>query len=777
MSPTVDAFLRSWPSEPGLWGTLLVAAAVYLRGWRELRRKDPARWTAAKAWAYLAGLLTLGVALGSPIEPFSGLLLQLHMVQHLLLMMVAPPLLWLGAPFFPLLRGLPAAVRKHWVLPLLRWRLPRRLTAQLSRPLCALSLFVAATWLWHLPPAYEQALRSPGWHWLQHACFLGTAMLFWYPVVRPYPASPRWPLWILFPYLIVADVQNTILSALLTFSSRPWYGHYETVPRIAGISALDDQAAAGLIMWIPGSLAFLLPLFGLGVALLEGRGSWSSPRAPQATPNRRPSIHAAGAAGQRTAPEIQPDRGWNLLAVPGLGRVVRSRRTRLCVQMLLLLAAVAVIADGLIGPQVSPMNLAGVVPWIHWRGFLILGVLLLGNLYCFACPFVLPRRLLGRWLPRGRRWPATLRNKWLAAGLVLVFLWSYEAFALWDSPWLSAWIAVGYFGAALTIDTFFQRGTFCKYVCPVGQFNFVQSLASPGQVQVRDAATCATCRTHDCLAGRDHLPGCELKLYLPRKRDNLDCTFCLDCVRACPHDNVGLFITAPAAALVEQPAAPPHRPRQSLRPDVAVLILLLVFGAFVNAAGMVAPVAAWQRGLEQAWGTDARWLSSTVFYGLALLLLPAVAVAAAAGLSWRLGQLKESPLQTAVRFARSLVPLGLGMWLAHYLFHFLTSFDTLWPAAQRFAADLQWSSSGPIDWTLSCCRPASDWIVQLELLLLDLGLLASLYVAWRTATAQTVSRRQAAAVAAPWALLVLLLFIVGVWIVFQPMEMRGTLPG
>lgn len=777
MNPAIDAFFRSWPREPWLWGGLLVTVAIYLRGWHALRQKDPHRWNGAKLTAFLAGLASIGLALGSPIETFAGLLLQLHMVQHLLLMMVAPPLLWLGAPMFPLLRGLPAGIRQAWVVPLLRWKWLRRVAARLTHPLGALPIYVAATWLWHVPAAYELGLRSPTWHAVQHACFLGAAMLFWYPVVRPYPASPRWPLWLLFPYLIVADVQNTVLSALLTFSPQPWFEHYANVPRLGGISAMADQATAGLVMWIPGSLAFLLPLFGLGVSMLEGpRGKRTS---------RHPAAQAASAA-KLMLDEAERSKGWDILAIPVLGRLFRWHGTRLTIQAAVLVAAVAVVVDGLTGPPVAPMNLAGVAPWIHWRGFLILGLLLFGNVFCFACPLVLPRRLLARWLPEGRRWPKAFQNKWLAAGLTLLFLWSYEAFALWDSPWLTAWIAVGYFGAAFAVDTLFRAGSFCKYVCPIGQFNFVQSLVSPAGVQIRSPAACATCRTHDCIRGRESLPGCETMLYLPRKRDNFDCTFCLDCARACPHENVGLFVGVPAAALVASagelngkttsPAAKAG-PRHLLRTDVAVLILLLVFGAFANAAGMVAPVVAWERSIEKAIGVQAPWLSASVFYALALLLLPAAATLAVAAASRWAAQSKRSIVATVARFAPALVPLGLGMWLAHYLFHFLTSFDTIWPATQRFAAQWHWRSSGPVDWTLSCCRPAGDWLIQLELVLLDLGLLTSLYVCWRTAVSESLTRRQAAAVVLPWALLMLLLFAVGVWTVFQPMEMRGTLSG
>src|SRR5262249_41634809 len=153
-----------------------------------------------------------------------------HMVQHLLLMMAVPPLIWLGAPLLPILRGLPAAIRNVWVVPLLRLRPLRRFGQRLTHPVGALPLFVLSTWLWHIPRVYEAALRSSTLHYVQHACFLAAALVFWYPVVRPDPARPRWSRWLLLPYLILADVSNTVLSALLTFSDRVLYPHYAAMP-------------------------------------------------------------------------------------------------------------------------------------------------------------------------------------------------------------------------------------------------------------------------------------------------------------------------------------------------------------------------------------------------------------------------------------------------------------------------------------------------------------------------------------------------------------------
>jgi cytochrome c oxidase assembly factor CtaG len=731
------------------------------------------RWHGGRLAAFLGGLAAVYLALASPVELFADLLLSVHMVQHLLLMMVAPPLLWLGAPLLPLLRGLPRPVRVYWAAPLLAAPALRRLFGRLTHPLAALALFVAATWFWHAPPAYDLALRSGAWHYLEHACFLGAALLFWYPVVRPYPARPRWSPWLLLPCLFAADLSNTALAALLTFSDRLIYPYYAEVPRLAGLSTLDDQAAAGVIMWVPGSAAFLLPLFGIGVQLLSGREEDRETRRQGDKETRR--------VGARVSlPLVPPARPpvslspclpvslseFDLLRVPLLGRFLKWRHARLCLQVPLLLLAAVVIYDGLRGPQVGAMNLAGVLPWVHWRGVVILGLLAAGNVFCTACPFMLPRSLARRFLPAGWNWPRRLRGKWVAVLLVATFLWAYEALDLWDRPAWTACLALGYFAAAFVIDGLFRGASFCKYLCPIGQFNFVQSLASPLEVKVRDAQVCAGCHTKDCVRGRDGIPGCELHLFLPRKAGNMDCTACLDCVHACPHDNVGVIAGPPGAELWQD------RPRSGVgrfarRPDLAALVVVLVFGAFANAAGMVGPVAQWQERLAQLPGVRSNLAATTAFYLLALVVLPLVAVGGAAALSRWWGRLDAGTVTVATRYAFALVPLGFGMWLAHYCFHFLTSYDTAVPVAQRFAADLGLTALGEPAWACACCRPATLWLLPLELLFLDAGLLLSLYAAYRLAPTLKAL--------APWALLLVLLFAAGVWILFQPMEMRGAL--
>jgi cytochrome c oxidase assembly factor CtaG/polyferredoxin len=736
VTPALDAALRSWPADPWLAAGLLLTAVVYLRGWLVFRRRDPARWPIARPAAFLGGLAAIFLALASPVEPFASLLLQVHMGQHFLLTMAAPPLIWLGHPLLPMVRGLPEPIRIYWVAPLFGVRRLRRLAGWLVRPATAWVLFIAATWAWHFPALYDLALRDPRWHYVQHLCFLGSGLLFWFPVVRPYPYRPAWPTWVLLPYLLLADVSNTVLSALLAFSDRVLYPHYLEVPRLGSGTPLDDQAVAGVLMWVPGSVAFLLPLAVIGVKLLFAE---EPPRKPQ-----RISLPLAGGAGGRSG-------RFDLLRVPVLGRFLRWRYARPALQLPLLLLAIVVVWDGFAGPPDAPRNLAGVLPWVHWRGLLVLGLLVAGNVFCTACPFMLPRTMARKFLPAGRAWPRRLRSKWLAVALLVAFFTAYEAFALWDRPAVTAWIVVGYFVGAFAVDGLFRGAAFCKYVCPVGQFNFVQSLASPMTVAVRDHAVCAACKTKDCVKA------CELGLNVPRKADNLDCTLCLDCVHACPYDNIGLL--------------PRPEPKPSPRPDLTALVLVLVFAAFANAAGMTGPVLDWYERLAGDTGLSPRTV--VVLAGvLALTAVPSAAVGTTTVLSRRWGRLPIGGVELAGRFAATFVPLGFAMWLAHYGYHLLTSYESAWPVVQRFAADHALNLGTP-EWARACCRPVGAWLPKLEILFLDVGLLATLHAMYRVA--RELAPTRAVAVLLPWAALAVGLFAAGVWVVLQPMDMRGTL--
>jgi len=748
VDPVAQAALASWSWDPWIVFVLLVAALVYLRGFRELRRQLPERFPAWRAAAWLASLALLAFAIASPLDAFGELLLQVHMLQHLIMIAFVPPLLWLGAPFAPLLRGLPSGWLKEGLGPFLRWPALQRFVRGFVHPVFAWLSFVIATWVWHAPALYELALRDPFWHEVEHLFFFGTGLLFWYPVVQPWPSRSVWPRWAMVPYLILADLQNTAFSAVFAFSERVIYPAYESAPRIFGISALDDQAAAGAIMWVPGSLVFLAPVGVILVRELTGG---------LGRPGGRPSPREVPARSRARA-----QRPLDLLRLPVLGRLLGWRHLRTLAQLLMFGLAAVVILDGLLGPQMpSALNLAGVLPWNHWRGFVVIGLLVAGNLFCFACPFMLPRRLAKRLLPAARAWPRALRSKWLAVALLALYLFSYEAFDLWDSPFLTAWIAIGYFAAAFTIDGLFRGASFCKYVCPIGQFHFVQSTLSPLEVKVREPARCGSCETRDCIRGNAQQRGCEVDLFQPAKVGNLDCTFCLDCVHACPHDNVGILATRPAQELASD-ASRVSLGKLSERPDLAALVLLLSFGAFANAAAMTAPVVAWQQGSASAWSLSPS-LVWVLFFAATLIALPALCALLASG----------ADRERLSRFAWSLAPIGFSMWLAHFVMHFAMAWGGAATAWRRAFADLGLAQpplvSAMPGMTMAALPSLPGGLAAtpaLLLLALDAGLVASVVLAWRIAGGRL-------ALAIPWALVALLLWCAGIWIFAQAMEMRG----
>ena len=781
MEDPADAIIESWSIQ--LWPTvgLVLLAVVYFRGWLRLRKQVPHRFDGWRLASFLGGVGTVFLALDSPLDTFSNLLLQVHMVQHLLLMMVAPPLLLLANPFLPLLTGLPRPIVREVIRPFLVWNACKRFGRWLTHPKVTWILFVVMTLGWHAPPLYELTLRSPTWHIVEHACFLGSGALFWWPVILPWPSRPQWPEWAIIPYLLLADVQNTVLSAFLTFSDRVVYPTYSSVPQFPGMNPLSDQHAAGVIMWVPGSIFYLIPAGILAMRFLSprrhapGRDELLLIRSQVNRSRSRKTEPVAPKSGMiRTKADERervPSGSFDLLSLPVLGRLIRSLAFRRVVQGVLFGLAILIVCDGLLGPQIGPMNLAGTLPWTHWRGLSVLALLVFGNFFCFACPFTFARDLGRRILPGNRQWPRWLRTKWVSVGLLAIYLWSYEAFSLWNSPWLTAWVIIGYFVAAIVVDGFFRGASFCKYVCPIGQFHFVQSLVSPFEVKTRDLDVCRSCKSFDCIKGNERQRGCELRLFQPKKESNLDCTFCLDCVRACPHDNIGIIAVTPGRTLARDHFRSSIG-RFAERTDLAALVLVLVFGAFLNAASMTLPVENALSFSRLTLDLISRPAVLLIFFSLVLGLLPLIAIAGCALASRRLGSITGTVRPIACRFAMTLAPLGAAMWLAHFGFHLFTALLTPIPVVQRLFLDLHIATTGSPWWSLH--TPAIPQLLDFQCLALDLGLLVSLYFAWKVSVSLT-AKRKAVAAFLPWGALLSLLYVAGIWIVFQPMEMRGML--
>jgi cytochrome c oxidase assembly factor CtaG len=269
MDAAIQSLLDDWSLPVGLTAAILLTAVLYIRGWLALRKTRPAQFNSDRLLSFLAGLACLWIAIGSPLDEFADALLSAHMIEHLILMSVVPPLVLLGLPVVPLLRGLPRIIHVRIAGPLLRLRPLRAFFHQLVRPRVAWILMNLTFLGWHLPAAYDFALEHEGWHDVEHLCFLATSLLFWWCIVRPWPASLHQRRWSILLYLIGADLVNTALSAFLAFCNRPVYPYYTQHPNPFQIDPTADQALGAVVMWVFGSLAFLIPAAVIAFALLQ----------------------------------------------------------------------------------------------------------------------------------------------------------------------------------------------------------------------------------------------------------------------------------------------------------------------------------------------------------------------------------------------------------------------------------------------------------------------------------------------------------------------------
>jgi putative membrane protein len=249
--------LRWWSWEPAVVAPLVIAAVVYsvglIRLWRSAGRDHGLRgW---EVGAFATGWLALVIALVSPLDALGAILFSAHMIQHEVLMLLAAPLTVLGRPLIPLVWALPRRARERatgWT----RRPVARAAWRRLTGPLAVFAIHGIALWVWHLPSLYQATLRSEGVHALQHLSFFGSAALFWWALIHGRYGRSGYGLAVV--YVFATGLHSGALGALLTFAPRVWYPIYDATAHEWGLSAMEDQQLAGLIMWIPAGLVFVV---------------------------------------------------------------------------------------------------------------------------------------------------------------------------------------------------------------------------------------------------------------------------------------------------------------------------------------------------------------------------------------------------------------------------------------------------------------------------------------------------------------------------------------
>jgi len=269
-TPTLGVLLHTWSLPVGPLIALMIVLVLYLHGWRMARKTRDRELPLWRAGCFVGGVVALWLAIASPIDALDDYLLTAHMIQHFILMSIAPPLIALGAPVVPMLRGLPRLVIVP-LRPLFRARWLCGLGRAVMHPAVAWLAMNVAYVGWHVPAMFELTFRSEQIHDFEHLCFFATSLLFWWVVVEPWPSRAHWPRWAVIPYLLSADIVNTLLSATLAFAGKVLYSSYAAAPRVCFLTPLKDQIAAGSEMWVLNSTVMLLPAVVIAVRELSPR--------------------------------------------------------------------------------------------------------------------------------------------------------------------------------------------------------------------------------------------------------------------------------------------------------------------------------------------------------------------------------------------------------------------------------------------------------------------------------------------------------------------------
>jgi putative membrane protein len=283
--------LSRWSWDPSLV-YVVPAAVLYALG----SRPKAGRPNALQAAAFYTGLVSIVIAVDSPIDAYADELLWVHMLQHVILLTVSPPLILLGRPWPTMWRALPLHSRTVLARGVAKSHLAAPLRA-LAAPLAAWILFNGAIVVWHIPSAYDLTERNGAVHAAEHAMFFFFGLLFWARVIDTGPLRPRlqWPARI--AYIVGAMIVGWVLAIIFVVAPTPIYQHYADLrTRPGGISALTDQQLAGGMMWVGGSIAYT-------IALLIGLYKWVAPEAPP----RAPVLDAVGFPGPPDGPAPAPN--------------------------------------------------------------------------------------------------------------------------------------------------------------------------------------------------------------------------------------------------------------------------------------------------------------------------------------------------------------------------------------------------------------------------------------------------------------------------------------
>jgi hypothetical protein len=467
---------------------------------------------------------------------------------------------------------------------------------------------------------------------------------------------------------------------------------------------------------------------------------------------------------------------FNFLTLPWLRRLVTSPAFQPATQVPLLFLFGIVVLLGFADTPLAGRNLATKLTWTIWWAGIIFTFVLVGRLWCLMCPIGAVNEWTSRLARPGRPWPKPLRNLWIANGSFVLLTWADVQLGVVRDPRVTAWIILLLLCSAIVTGLFFQRRTFCRYLCPITGLIGIYSMVAP--VELR-AKRCEACRTHkekECFVGGVSNVGCPMFERLWEMDSNAYCNLCFECVKGCTQDNLVLRLRAFGTDLWT--ASKRHL-------DEAFLAIVLAGASLYLTGEMIQP---WRAVMERAAGRlpihllgitsakTAETLINAVLFLIVTLALVPLLVLAAAWVARHLLQWtgKAPPLREIVTvFGYMFIPIGLSMHLAHNLHHLLDEGPGVVPAIQRSINRFSPFSAGVPAWNLPPLLPHE--VVYWMQMLLFMGFYGvSLYAGARLARQHFSSAETTFRAAAPMVVVSLFLMLLNVYVLSQPMSARHS---
>ena len=465
---------------------------------------------------------------------------------------------------------------------------------------------------------------------------------------------------------------------------------------------------------------------------------------------------------------------FDLLSVRYIAAALRSRVFRFVLRTIVTASFLLIIAAGLFGNQNPALNIAPILTWTIWWGLLIVLILFAGKAWCYVCPWDAMAEWtekLAFWrknddgLSANLKWPRVVRNILIATVLFVGLTWIELGFGVTMRPRVTAYLAIAMLLMAVASAMLFDRKSFCRYGCLVGRVSGLYALFAGVEVRARSAGTCTRCRTKECVRGSDTAYGCPTFLYPGRLETNTYCIQCMECVQACPHDNLAVNLRPWGSDLVTD-----GRPRT----DEAYLALLLL--AITGFHGLTM-TPAWAQLVDALRGVSGGGRILGFSLGMALLMLGPIAVyAGLVGLSMLLGRGRSlTPLRYRdyfIRYAYALLPIALFYHIAHNMEHLLME----GPKVLAMASDpfgWGWNVFGTAGWVIPPMISLDKlWLIQAFLVLV--GHVYSLWIAQKTSLRLFGHARAAFRSQLPMLAAMIAFSVFSLWLLKQPMEMRTS---